>query len=54
MFFGVTIRGWLKAFYELNIDRWLLVGWSLLAVLTVLATVGMILKIFKSNKGIRP
>lgn len=45
---------WLREFYELNVDRWLLVGWSVLAVLTVIAALGMLLKIVKSNKGMRP
>jgi len=45
---------WFVEFYDLNIDRWLLVGWSVLAVLTIIATIGMILKLVKSNKGLLP
>lgn len=47
----LAAQSWLQQFYDLNIDRWLLVGWSLLAVLTVIACIGMFLKIVKSNKG---
>lgn len=52
--FAQSWASWLSEFYELNIDRWLLVGWSVLAVLTVIAAVGMLIKIVKSNKGMRP
>ena len=52
--FFQSIWAWLVEFYDLNIDRWLLVGWTVLAVLTIIATIGMILKLLKSNKGLLP
>ena len=45
---------WLQLFWELNIDRFLLVGWSILAVLTIIASLGMLLKLIKPRRGLQP
>lgn len=45
---------WLSMFWHLNIDRVLLVGWSILAVLTVIASLGMFVKLLKPHKGLWP
>lgn len=52
--FFSDLWAYLVEFYDLNIDRWLLVGWSVLAILTILATIGMVMKLVKSSKGMKP
>lgn len=45
---------WLCEFWNLNVDRVLYAGWTVLAVLTTVAALGMFIKICKSNKELTP
>jgi hypothetical protein len=45
---------WLAEFWALNVDMWIAVGWVVLATLTLIATLGMLIKLFKSNKELHP
>ena len=47
-------RAWLVEFWNLNVDRLLYAGWTTLAVLTLVAALGMFIKICKSNKELTP
>jgi hypothetical protein len=45
---------WISEFWALNVDKWIAAGWLILGTLTVIATLVMIVKIFKSNKELYP
>lgn len=45
---------WIAQFWDLNVDRWVSAGWVVTAVLTILACIGMVLRIFTSYKDLNP
>ena len=45
---------WISEFWALNVDNWIAAGWLILGTLTIIATLVMLVKIFKSNKELDP
>ena len=45
---------WISEFWALNVDNWIATGWLILGTLTIIATLAMMIKIFKSNKELYP
>lgn len=50
---GLTVVGWLHAPLTLQ-ERVLTVGWSVLAIVTVLQTLAMLIKVVRPTRGYRP